>query len=368
MTSLRQTAEPSADRVGYAAAAWAAGYGTLALAWTATGRGFPFGTGDSGNHASVLRALSPEVGAPLFAGLLLATAVAVLAMVGRAEARGASRALLLGIGWSMTAVLLVVVPDVRLLTLAGYAPILLLGAPFGWPPVDYGNIFTWTLANQVLCVIGGFLLARAVLTWQLRTVGACISCGRGDRDTEWTSATAAARWGRWAAYTAAVIPALYAVTRLAWAAGIPLGISSGFLREMRDTGLVWAGLGLGTFAIVGSILTLGLVQRWGEVLPRWMIGVAGRRVPIKLAVVPATLVAFFVTSASLGFFTADGFFQMGGGVSLATLPALLWPLWGIALGAAALAYYLRRRGSCARCGAGTPATSPGGDSRPAVIG
>ena len=36
---------------------------------------------------------------------------------------------------------------------------------------------------------------------------------------------------------------------------------------------------------------LGLVQRWGEVFPRWMIGLAGRRVPIALAVVPASLVS-----------------------------------------------------------------------------
>ncbi len=41
----------------------------------------------------------------------------------------------------------------------------------------------------------------------------------------------------------------------------------------------------------GAVLTLGLVQRWGEVFPRWMIGLAGCRVPIALAVVPASLVS-----------------------------------------------------------------------------
>jgi hypothetical protein len=30
-------------------------------------------------------------------------------------------------------------------------------------------------------------------------------------------------------------------------------------------------------------------------------------------------------------------------------PAFLWPLWGVALAAAALAYYLRRRGACRDC-------------------
>ena len=51
------------------------------------------------------------------------------------------------------------------------------------------------------------------------------------------------------------------------------------------------GLFLATFGLVGAVLILGLVQRWGEVFPRWMIGLAGRRVPIALAVVPASLVS-----------------------------------------------------------------------------
>jgi hypothetical protein len=237
--------------------------------------------------------------------------------------------------------------------MAGYLPVLIVGAPFGYPPVDYGDIFTWTLANQVLCVVVGLVLGRAVLRWQFRTVGACEYCGRREAQSRWAAPAAAARWGRWAAWTAAAIPAAYAVVRLAWAAGIPLGISRGFLTELQDTGAVWAGAGLGAFALAGAVLTLGLVQRWGVVFPRWMIGLAGRRVPIKLATVPATLVAVFVTSASVGFLTADGFLTMfTGGVSLATLPMLLWPLWGVALAAAALAYYLRRRLPCADCGRG----------------
>ena len=143
------------------------------------------------------------------------------------------------------------------------------------------------------------------------------------------------------------------MVRLAWAAGIPLGISADFLHEMQDSGIVWAGAGLGTFALAGSVLTLGLIQRWGEVFPRWMAGLAGKRVPIRLATVPATLVAIFVASASLGFFSSDGFFHaFTGNISLATLPMLLWPLWSAALGAATLAYYLRRRPPCTECGRG----------------
>ena len=38
----------------------------------------------------------------------------------------------------------------------------------------------------------------------------------------------------------------------------------------------------------------------GRRFPRWMLGLAGRRVPVKLAVVPATLVAIAVTAAASG--------------------------------------------------------------------
>ncbi len=335
------------------AAALTAGYGTLALGWAVTGRGFPFGPRDPGNASSPLRALPPEAGAPLFAAVLLLAAVAALIMRGPAAPRGAARAGLLAYSWAVVAALLILVPDTRVLTVAGYLPVLIVGAPFGYPPVDYGDVFTTTLGAQVLAVVTGVLLARATLRWQFRTNGDCATCGRGDRESGWTHAAQAARWGRWATWTAAAIPAAYAVTRLAWAAGIPLGIEPEFLAEMRGTGLVWAGAGLGGFALAGAVLTLGLVQRWGEVFPRWMPGPAGRRVPIRLATVPASLVAISVTSASVGFLTADGFLTtFTGDVSLATLPMVLWPLWGVALGAATLAYHLRRRPACTVCGRG----------------
>lgn len=343
------------DRVGYVAAAWAAAYGSVALLWTLTGDGFPFGRGDPDGELGLLRDLPAGIGAPLFAVVLLATAVAMLAMAGpqAVRPRGAARGLLLGFGWAVAAGLLVVVPDVRLLTLAGYAPMLLLGAPFGWPPVDYAEVLTWPLANQAFSVAGGYLVARTVLAWQFRTRGACAACGRGEGAAAPAAPASAARWGRWgrwAAYVAAVVPALYAATRLAWLAGIPLGISEAFLGELRDSGAVWAGAGLGAFAVTGSVLTLGLVQRWGEVFPRWMVGLAGRRVPVTLAVVPASLVSVFVTSAGLSLLSSGSLLDLAGSAGLAVWPMLLWPLWGVALGAATLAYYLRRRGRCRRCG------------------
>jgi hypothetical protein len=121
---------------------------------------------------------------------------------------------------------------------------------------------------------------------------------------------------------------------------------------------------LATIAVGGAILTLGLIQRWGEVFPRWMPFVGGKRVPIPLAVVPALVVSVLVvsvlvTAAGLMFVRLtltcglDAIFGEGilGGRNWMTLaPELVWPLWGGALAAASLAYYYRRRGRCERCG------------------
>lgn len=99
------------------------------------------------------------------------------------------------------------------------------------------QIFDWALFNKLFAVADGLLLARALLTWQFPTAEGCVSCGRRVGGAGWTTAVSAACWGRWAAGTAALIPLLYAVVWFAWAAGIPLGISTGFPHEMQDTGL-----------------------------------------------------------------------------------------------------------------------------------
>jgi hypothetical protein len=63
--------------------------------------------------------------------------------------------------------------------------------------------------------------------------------------------------------------------------GIPLGVTREFLREeARDTPDIWlAGTALATLAVGGATLTLGLVQRWGEVYPAgsrsWVAGRSG---------------------------------------------------------------------------------------------
>ena len=116
----------------------------------------------------------------------------------------------------------------------------------------------------------------------------------------------AARWGRIAVYVAMVVPVFYALTRYAWALGIPLGMSEEYLRRGQESGMWISGLFLATFGLVGAVLMLGLVQRWGEVFPRWMIGLAGRRVPIALAVVPASLVSVLLMVGGIAIWSGLG--------------------------------------------------------------
>jgi hypothetical protein len=126
---------------------------------------------------------------------------------------------------------------------------------------------------------------------------------------------------------------------------IPLLVDDEFIDELHADGAAWAGAWLATFAVIGAVLTLGLVQHWGERFPRWMLGLAGRPVPVRLAVVPASIVSVLVTSA--GFGLGSHLSMSPGTVSgfWIHLPQLLWPFWGVALGAATLGYYLRRRAS-----------------------
>jgi hypothetical protein len=109
---------------------------------------------------------------------------------------------------------------------------------------------------------------------------------------------------------------------------------------------------------------LGLVQRWGEVFPRWMIGLAERRVPIALAVVPAALASVVVFVGGMGIWSGLGQMidnmaaagatdtEIIGQITFVVGPTLLFPVWGAALAVATLGYYYRRRGPCSVCGRG----------------
>ncbi|MGW0517559.1 hypothetical protein [Crossiella sp. NPDC003009] len=331
--------------IRWSATIWSALYAVFALSWTFGASGYPFGPADPSAQLSALGAVPAATSAPLLAiGMTTATVVALLMSLGSK----AIRPLLLTLAWLVTAALALFLNDGRVLMLVGYLPIVLIGAPFGWPPVSYLDKFDTANLNQFAIVLGALLWLAATLNYQRRTAGACLSCGIGPRPVPaLATPAAAARWGKWCAYLAFLVPLAYAVTRWAWFAGFSLGlISEEFLREGQENGLWIAGAGLGTFAALGGLLTLGLVYPWGEVYPFWVPGLRGKRVRPLAAIIPATFVAVIVTAAGLGVFL-----RMVGRVGFTEFivnPMTFFPFWGLALGGATVAYFLRRRVECDR--------------------
>lgn len=350
---------PSRTTLG--AAAFSLGYGLLGAFWTAGGIGYPFGPEyDPSPHLSILGDAPRTIVAPAIAFLGVVGFGVALAMR-QARHAGFTTNALAGFGAATAIGLAILIPDYRILVVIAYLPILILTAPFGLlPETDLLAVLTWPVINQLICIAGGGLWAAATLAFWRRTHGACEACGRTDAPDGWASRQHAASWGRVATGIAVAVPIVYAATRWTWALGFSFGIDDTFYRSGQEVGLWTAGALLGTLAVIGALITLGLVQRWGEAVPEWMPLLGGRRVPIMLAVIPAILVAAIVTSAGLMFWRLlfSGGFELGGFIITfenswaAVLPELIWPIWGVALAGAALAYYLRRRGPCRVCGRG----------------
>ena len=97
---------------------------------------------------------------------------------------------------------------------------------------------------------------------------------------------------------------------------------------------------------------------------RWMVGLAGRRVPISLAVVPASIASVLLVVGGIVIWSGIpqmltnaqsigmGAAEVRGAFLIQLGPTLLFPVWGVALAVATLGYYFRRRGPCKVCGRG----------------
>src|SRR5512135_857708 len=352
----------------YAAVAWSLIYAALGITWAVTRGGFPYAPGAASNP------LGPMVGrfGPGVAWIVVLLAGIPAAAMGAAMLRGVRgsvlRPLFITAGAVLAGVLLLFMADLTLLETLGYVPYAIVGLVTG---AKIGGIYLamlaqvkWVIAHQLLCLIGGFIWLAGTISYARRSGDACLYCGRRDAPEGWQSPNRAARWGRIAVYVAMAAPVIYAITRYAWALGIPLGMTEEYLRSGQESGTWIGGLFLATFGLVGAVLMLGLVQRWGEVFPRWMIGLAGHRVPIALAVVPASIVSVLLIVGGIGIWS--GLAQMVANLAAAGVeeieiigalifqlgPTLLFPVWGVALAVATLGYYYRRRGPCKVCARG----------------
>ncbi|WP_129788514.1 hypothetical protein [Promicromonospora panici] len=150
-----------------------------------------------------------------------------------------------------------------------------------------------------------------------------------DRATAWVL-----RHRRAITIVAATGPLPYALVRLTWLTPWP-HLGDGLDLSTR----IW-GLALSSGAWLGVFLTIGLIRPWGEVFPRWMPGLAGRRVPIAAAAVPGGMIAvtlIFTAVPMLIMFSEEGL--VAGLLGALTFPC--W-YWGPALALAVWGYVAHR--------------------------
>ncbi|WP_459710996.1 hypothetical protein [Actinophytocola sp. KF-1] len=296
------------DLVRSAAVAASAATAGLGITWPATGAGNPLD--HPGRPFSSALADYPDG----WANWLFLTG----ALVALTAALWPRRAVVVA-----AVVALLCLMDASTLMAAGYLPAVLVGSLFGLGEAKMSLLFSPGLLVQLLLLTSvaafGALLARRV------TVSDDL-------------ARATARTRRWTRI-AVEAPLVYALTRVLMFFHVP-----GFDMFPFGSAVLWAGLGLAVSASLGAWLTCGLVRPWGEVFPRWLPWLRGRRVPIRLAVVPGLLVAVMVLTASKDLFLSLG----DGGLDaltewpLVALPGFLWPLWAFALAMATANYGIRR--------------------------
>jgi hypothetical protein len=159
---------------------------------------------------------------------------------------------------------------------------------------------------------------------------------------------------RWAVRLAHVIPLLTlpsGLWRLGLAAGSSMGVLDAAGRPVHaQGGEVWYVIGLSLFSEAVALTAFGLVKPWGEVVPRWIPLIGGRRVAPIAAVVPATLGSFALIAIwTYGFrdVFSGQFLPFASDAAAALMISCYAPLnlWGPALLVLTWAYWRRRRSS-----------------------
>jgi hypothetical protein len=358
MTSSART-EGLARRLTTALTLASLAYLAAGVLWYTTGTGFPFGPGQDplGADQSLLGTVDHAQASPWVITLAMIGVLTAHALGRGYDSRGA-RGLTVLAG-AQGVLYLVVLPDGRPLVAAAHVPVLLVGKPFGWPPgVTISSQLPWPVVHQLLLMALGAAWLAAALIHARASRHACVRCGRTDAPGRWAEPAIALRFGRWAVAVAMAAPTAYASSRIAWALDIPYGVTRDFLVDMRadEPTIFIAGAAIAFLGLAGATLTFGLIAAWGERWPRWLPWLGGRPVPPRVAVVPSLAVAALLVSAGKGWYVSAALGHLpekvfGPNWATVIFGATL-PVWGIALGAASFAYWLRCRGTCARCGRG----------------
>lgn len=346
-SSVRTTPRLMSTLILGLTALWSAAVLIAAALWGSGISAAPFGNAQPGEFTSLLDHLSVPLGSGLvgFCALISLAFAALLLTLPRLRAKAGPAVGAFAAG--LTLVTTIVFTDTLLLAYLGYT------LSFQFPPIPVPVIW------QAVLMTGPALW---LATWASLGAQRCSGTVRSDwvqsfangvvRGADGTAAVTGrgrvSTSAKVAVIVAVVVPTFYALTRILWAVGIPLGLTDELYTEGSKVGMWQSGLALAIAALVGALLTLGLVQRWGERLPRWTGPLASRRVPIPLATIPASIVALVLFTGGAGLVRDSLLAGMGpGGVDPAsnwatTGPTYLFPVWALALGWATYMYRARR--------------------------
>jgi hypothetical protein len=327
--------------------AFAVGYGLFRLYWAAGGR-WGYTACDRSKHAAgIATGCGAEelVTLPFWQGWGVVALCGLLAAMAALARLRPGRAAAVGL-WGACAALVALSFPMHLLF---EIPAAVSGRPTDWRD----------LLNRLLLLGGGLLFGAAAAAVGPRR------CVHTRADVPRPVPAWVRRW----AYAAVAVPLLgWTVPHALWVLGVPFGISADeIIRAMRDIGPSFA-LAVTVIPPLGSLLTLGLVQRWGQVFPRWMPWLAGRRVPRELALVPASVVAVSLTCYGLigiGLMSRD---LRAGRVTWSQLASgwavvgteLVFLAWGVSLAVTTVGYHLVTRARCEVCQAALKERSPQG--------
>ncbi|MEU0313353.1 hypothetical protein [Nocardioides sp. NPDC006273] len=158
------------------------------------------------------------------------------------------------------------------------------------------------------------------------------------------------RWAIRAAHVASLTTLPSGLWRVALAIGLPVGYSEASARELFDApgaGSAYL-IGLTVLLELLSLLSLGLVRPWGEVVPRWVPLLGGRGIPPRAVVISAAagaaaLTALWVPFAVLWWWSDGDGHLTGTAHALVGLTYLPLALWGPLLGALTWSYHRRHK-------------------------
>lgn len=344
--------------ITWAVLAWSALAVALGLGWT-TGLLSPGVPADDGFGSLYGRW---GTGAAAWITLALGAAGTAAALLMMRPGRG-GRAVVYT-AWGMSAAMVVLFVTGSLLAFLGYTMIMPVAGWFvpGLAARWVSQLVTPESLGLFFFTAGAALWAVAGLSALRAARRACPDCRRAHDwtpHTEHATRVRALRVGRIAVLVACLTSLMYPALRFPWLFGVTPGMGADFAEELRaEPGTLVIGIGLGTAAVVGTVLMLGLVQRWGVRFPFWMVGLAGRRVPVALAVVPATAVAVALVAMGRSIIVQFILGQEGmtNAEALHTAVFMSMTLWGAGLAVAVAAYAVRRRAECATCERGLPET------------